>query len=143
MRWLSLDVGSRRVGTALCDPQEKVATALDAFAFTGPEDVADRVAALVRTWEADGVVVGVPLTRGGQGRGERRVSAVVAALRARLGVPVEVVDERGTSVAAEELLAEAGVPRRRWRDLVDSLAARLILESFLTLRATEKSRAGR
>jgi putative Holliday junction resolvase len=134
MRWLSLDVGSRRVGVAMCDAQERVATPLQALSFTGPDGVAEGVAALVRTWEVGGVVVGVPSTRAGQGRGERRVLATVAALRARLAVPVEVIDERGTTVAAEGLLADAGVPRRRWRDLVDSLAARLILEAFLEQR---------
>jgi putative pre-16S rRNA nuclease len=135
MRWLALDIGSRRVGVAVCDAQERVATALDAFGFAGPEGVAESVAALVRTWEAEGVVVGVPHTRAGGGPGERRVSAVVAVLRTRLEVPVELIDERGTTAAAEGLLAEAGVPHRRWRDLVDSLAARLILESFLAKRA--------
>jgi len=135
MRWLALDVGSRRVGAAICDAQERVATALEAFAFDGPEGVAESVAALVRFWEADGVVVGVPHTRSGEGRGERRTSAVVSALRARLAVPVEIADERATTAAAEGLLAEASVPRRRWRDLVDSLAARLILENFLAARS--------
>jgi putative Holliday junction resolvase len=134
MRWLALDVGSRRVGVAVCDAQETVATALEAFAFAGPEGVAERVTALVRTWEADGVVVGVPHTRAGKGPGERRTSAVVAALRTRLTVPVEITDERGTTAAAKGLLAEAAVPRRRWQGLVDSLAARLILEGFLALR---------
>jgi putative pre-16S rRNA nuclease len=135
MRWLALDIGSRRIGVAVCDSEERVATALDPFAFTGSGGVAERVAALVRTREAEGIVVGVPRTRAGGGPGERRVSAVVDVLRARLTVPVELIDERGTTAAAEALLLEAGVPRRRWRGLVDSLAARLILESFLALRA--------
>ncbi|HVN31065.1 MAG TPA: Holliday junction resolvase RuvX [Thermoanaerobaculaceae bacterium] len=135
MRWLALDIGSRRIGVAVCDSEERVATALDPFAFTGSEGVAERVAALVRAREAEGIVVGVPRTRAGGGPGERRVSAVVDVLRARLTAPVELIDERGTTAVAEALLLEAGVPRRRWRGLVDSLAARLILESFLALRA--------
>lgn len=134
MRWLALDVGSRRVGVAVCDAQETVATPLEAFAFAGPEGVAERVTALARTWEIDGVVVGVPHTRAGKGPGERRTSAVVAALRTRVTVPVEITDERGTTAAAKRLLAEAAVPHRRWQGLVDSLAARLILEGFLALR---------
>jgi len=143
MRWLALDVGSRRVGVAVCDAQERVATALDAFAFTGPERVAEEVASLVHTWEAEGVVVGVPRTRSGQGPGERRVSAVVAALRTRLTVAIEVADEWGTTAAAEGLLAEAGVPQRRWRELADSLAARIILEGFLAVRGRGDGGASR
>jgi putative pre-16S rRNA nuclease len=143
MRWLALDVGSRRVGVAVCDAQEEVATALEAIPFAGPERVAEDVALLVRTWEADGVVVGVPRTRSGQGPGERRIRSVVAALRTHLKVAVEVEDEWGTTAAAEELLAEAGVPRRRWRDLVDSMAARIILEGFLAVRGKGDSGARR
>jgi len=109
----------------------------------GPERVAEEVASLVRTWEAEGVVVGVPRTRSGQGPGERRVRSVVAALQMRLTVAVEVADEWGTTAAAEGLLAEAGVPRRRWRELVDSLAARIILEGFLAMRGRGDGGASR
>ena len=131
------------MGVAVCDAQEQVATALEAFAFTGPEGAAEQVASLVRTWEADGVVVGVPHSRSGEGPGERRVSAVVAALRTRLTVTVEVADEWGTTAAAEGLLGEAGVPKRRWRELVDSLAARIILEGFLAMRSRGDSGTSR
>ncbi len=134
MRWVALDVGSRRVGVAVCDEREAVATALAAFPYAGPERMAESVAELVRSWEAAGVVIGVPRTRAGEGRGERRVAAATAELRARLKVPVEIVDESGTTRAAEQLLADAGVPRKRWRELVDSLSARLILESHLADR---------
>ena len=134
MRWLALDVGSRRVGLALSDGEERVATPLAAVPFAGPPALAAVIAALVAEREVEGVVVGVPLTRAGQGRGEARVAAVVAALRARLAVPVATADERGTTAEAESLLAEAGVPRRRWPDLVDGVAARLILETHMAAR---------
>ncbi len=130
MRWLALDVGARRVGVAVGSAPDGPATALPPFAFTGPEGVAVRVVDLVGEWDAGGVVVGVPYTREGQGRGQRRAAYVVEALRARLSIQVRTADESGTTAAAERLLAEAGVPRRRWHDLVDGVAARLILERF-------------
>ena len=137
MRWLALDVGSRRVGVAVCDEGESLATALQAFPYAGPEGTLAVVADLVRKWEAGGVVVGVPATRAGASRGERRVSAVLEQLRARLAVAVETVDERGTTKAAEQLLADAEVSRRRWAELIDSLAAKLILENHLAARARD------
>ncbi len=132
MRWLALDVGRVRVGVAVSDGDERVVTPLPPLLFAGPDALADAVAALVQEREVGGVAIGVPVTESGEGRGERRVAAVVAALRARLAVPVETVDERGTTVAAQALLREAGVPPRRWDSVIDGLAARLILESFLT-----------
>lgn len=119
---------------AICDGEERVATALPPLRFAGPDALAAAVASLAAEREADGVVVGVPVTRRGQGRGEARVATVVAALRRRLALPVETVDESGTTAEAERLLADAGVPRRRWEDLVDGLAARLILETHLAAR---------
>jgi len=140
MRWLALDVGSRRVGVAVCDDAESVATPLAALVYSRPEALAAAAAELVRTWDAGGVVVGVPVTRSGAGRGEARVAGVVAALALRVAVPVETVDERGTTAAAQALLSEAGVPRRRWPELVDSLAARLILDAHLANRRRAASR---
>jgi putative Holliday junction resolvase len=139
MRYLALDIGSRRVGVAICDADERVPSPLPALAYTGPERLADAVAGLVSEWEAEGVVVGIPVTRAGNGPGERRVAKVVISLRERLWVPVETVDETGTSADARALLADAGVPRSRWPDLVDSVAARLILEAYLASRGARRS----
>lgn len=135
MRWIALDVGRARVGVAVSDSEERVVAPLPPLAFHGPEALAAALGVLVRDREVGGVVVGVPVTRGGEGRGELRVAAVVAALRAALDVLVETVDERGTTAAAQSLLREAGVPPRRWDSVIDGVAARLILETFLAQRA--------
>lgn len=130
MRWLALDLGRRRVGAALCDDREVVITTLPPFRFAA---LLASVTAIVNEYGVGGIVVGVPVTRSGQGRGEARAEEALARL-AGLGVAVAREDERGTTAAAEALLREAGVPRRAWPDEVDSLAARLILESFLDRR---------
>ena len=117
MRWLALDIGPRRVGVAVCDADEQIASPLRAIPYRGPDRLAETVAALAEEWAAAGVVVGVPHTRAGNSRGEVRVSSVVAALEHGLGIPVETLDESGTTAAAESLLAEAGVPHRRWQEL--------------------------
>jgi len=140
MRWLALDIGARRVGVAASDVDEKVVSTLGPLEYRGPRQLAEDVSALIARLGAGGVVVGVPRTRGGRGRGERRVAEVVAALQAIVSVPVELEDERGTTAAAESLLAEAGVPRRRWDALVDGLAAKLILESHLAAREAQAPR---
>ncbi len=136
MRWLALDLGRRRVGAALCDSAETVTTALPSFAL---ESLLESVTAIITEYGVEGIVVGVPVTRRGGGRGEARAAEVVARL-AGWGLPVEREDERGTTAAAEALLREAGVPRRKWPERVDSLAARLILESFLDRRRLHRPR---
>jgi len=131
MRRLSLDVGSRRVGVAVCDDAEVVVTPIAAIAFHGAAALAREVAALVESRTIGAVVVGLPVTRAGHGRGEARVAAVVAELFACLDVPISTEDERGTTIEAEARLCSADVPPKRRRDLVDSLAAQIILESHL------------
>jgi putative holliday junction resolvase len=131
VRWLALDIGAERVGVAACDAGERVTTRLAAIPFRGPAGVADRVTVVARERETEAIVVGVPRTATGVGRGGRRVEAVVLALRERLSIPVELEDEAGTTREARERLEAEGVPRRRWDELVDSTAAAIILERLL------------
>ncbi|MCX7895502.1 MAG: Holliday junction resolvase RuvX [Thermoanaerobaculum sp.] len=134
MRWLALDVGSRRVGLALCDSQEQVVTPHGSVPFSSPQDLAARVRPWVAEWGVEGVVVGVPTTRLGASRGEVRAKAVVAALRAVLAISVVEWDEAGTSKEAHQLLVQRGLSVRQRRDKVDALAASLLLERFLASR---------
>jgi putative pre-16S rRNA nuclease len=131
---LALDIGSRRVGVAISDPAEQVVSPRRPLAYGGAGALAEAVARLVGEWAAGGVVVGVPVTRGGSGRGELRVREVVESLRRTLSVPVETADERGTTAEARETLRRAGVPPRRWAGVLDGVAAQLILERYLAAR---------
>lgn len=139
MRWLAVDVGTRRVGLAVCDCDERIITPLRAVAFKGPIELAEQIRRLWLEYELEGVVVGVPTTRHGGSRGELRVAEVAASVRAAELGPLELVDERGTTAEAESRLAAAGAPRGRWRDLVDSVAAQVILETFLASRHRARS----
>jgi putative Holliday junction resolvase len=140
MRWLALDVGAKRVGVASSNDDETVVTPLRPLEYRGPEATAEAVVRRVRESGADAVVVGVPLTRSGHGRGMRRIEAFLGAIRARLEVPVETTDERGTTRDASELLAQAGVGGRRRAEAIDSTAAQLILERHLAQRRSTRDR---
>lgn len=134
MRWLALDIGSRRVGAAICDDGETVVSALAPLPFTDPARLARAVGELAAERGVGGIVIGVPRTRDGASRGERRVAAVVAAVRAAVAVEVAEIDEGGTTREAGERLREAGVGPRRWKDLIDGVAAQVMLEEHLAQR---------
>lgn len=144
VRWLALDVGAQRVGVALSDREERVVTPQAAIPFGSPQELAQRVAKLVQSWDVEAVLVGVPTTRSGQSRGEARVRQVVAVLTQVLPLPVTTWDERGTTQEAEALLVARGLPARKRREKLDALAAAVLLESFLALRRerTSGSRVG-
>ena len=135
LRLLALDVGDVRIGVALSDETGTLASGLVTLRSAGPRKDAQAVAALVREHAVGQVVVGLPLRLDGTlgSRGEQ-VLAFVERLRRVLGVPVVTRDERLTSVAAGERLAEAGVRRRDRKVLLDQAAAALILQEHLDER---------
>ena len=137
MRILSLDLGARRIGVALSDETETLASGLVTLRSVGARKDAQAVAALVREHEVGEVVVGLPLRLDGSlgSRGEQ-VMAFVERLRRVLRVPVATRDERLTSVAADERLAEAGVRRHDRKALLDQAAATLVLQEHLEARRT-------
>jgi putative Holliday junction resolvase len=140
VRYLGLDVGDVRMGVALSDETATLASGLCTLERVGPRKDVRAVAALVREHEVGEVVVGMPYrldgTLGPQGE---KVTAFVEALRRALEVPVATWDERLTTVAADELLAEAGVRRRDRKARIDRAAAVLILQGYIDARP---SRAG-
>ena len=143
MRALALDLGSRRVGVAVGDDGAGLAFPREALrrapaGVGGRAEDHRRLAALAAEEQVDVVVVGLPRSLDGSlGPAARAALAEVEDLRAVLPVPVEVHDERLTTVAAERALAGAGVRSRERRRSVDSAAAAVLLESWFATRAGE------
>jgi putative holliday junction resolvase len=148
MRALALDLGSRRVGVAVGDDRSGLAFPRDAVGRAsaragGRTEDHRRVAALVAEEEVDVVVVGLPRSMdGGLGPAARAALAEVEELRAALAVPVEVHDERLTTVAADRALAGAGVPGRQRRRSIDSAAAAVLLTSWFETKDPTQDNLG-
>jgi putative Holliday junction resolvase len=135
VRTLALDVGAVRIGVALSDETGTLASGLVTVRAAGPRKDAQAVARLVNEHGVGEVVVGLPLRLDGTlGSRAEEVLAFVDRLRRVLRVPVVTRDERLTSVAAGERLAEAGVRRRERRGRIDQAAAALILQEHLDSR---------
>jgi putative holliday junction resolvase len=133
-RRLGVDVGEVRVGVALSDPAGLLATPLATLARDrrGGADL-DQLVDLVAEHEVVEVVVGLPRTlRGGSGPAAQIATEYAAALTGRLGgIPVELADERLTTVTASRILAERGVRGKKRKAVVDQLAAVEILQTWL------------
>jgi len=140
MRILSLDVGERRIGVAICDPQERLALPLTLLERRNEEATLAAIADLVVSRGAEAIVVGLPLSLdGSQGPQAQRVMAFVEALAQRVAVPVATWDERLSTVEAERLLREAGHRRRALKGRRDAAAAAIILQSYLDRRRATAS----
>ena len=132
-RVVGLDLGSRRIGVALSDSAQSVATGLKAIQRGGDRTADhDAIKSVVEEYEAVGVVVGLPLSlSGGAGPAARQVLDEVAQLDRVLGVEVDTVDERLTTIAAAGALRAAGRPSRRQKSVVDQTAAAILLQSWI------------
>lgn len=135
MRILGLDYGSKTVGVAVTDPTGLIAQPLITIKR-------DREAMLRRTlkeierlaseYQAELVVLGLPLNMdGSEGERAEKTREFHSMLLNRLSVPVELVDERLTTMEAREILDESGIPRSGQKAVIDQLAAQIILESYL------------
>lgn len=136
---LGVDVGQVRVGVAVSDPDGLLATPLVTLARdlttdieVTPADISE-IARLVELHEVVTVVVGLPLTlAGGHGPAATHAKAYAERVAAAIApVPVDLVDERMSTVVASRRLAERGVRGRRQRAVVDQAAAVEILQSWL------------
>jgi putative Holliday junction resolvase len=134
-RALGVDLGARRIGLALSDPDRTVATPYTVLERRrDPADDHEAILAAARAEGAGTVVVGLPLSLSGRtGPAARAVLAEVEAMRAAAGPDVEVVvhDERLTTVTAQRALAGARVRRADRRRVVDKIAAAVMLQSWL------------
>ncbi|HEX2383442.1 MAG TPA: Holliday junction resolvase RuvX [Acidimicrobiales bacterium] len=134
MRALGLDLGSKRIGVAVSDDQGRVATPIETINRSrGDREVDHRaMVRLVDDWAAGVVVVGLPLSLDGtEGPAARAVRDEVAELRDVLAVPVELVDERFTTVTADRHLREQGVRGKSRTAVIDRAAAAVLLQSWL------------
>ncbi len=141
MRVLALDIGDRRIGIAVSDPTGLIARPLRVLERRSRREDFAAIAALVAEYGAERVIVGRPLTlRGEVGPQARRVEAYARALAEALPVPVELWDERYTTVAAQEILETVRRPgRRRPRGDVDAVAAAVLLQGFLEAVSPRKA----
>ncbi len=142
-RLLSLDIGEKRVGVAVCDETQTLARPLLTVKRASKQEDFARIAALCHEHAIEKVIVGLPRTlRGEEGPQAQRVRRYAAELQQTLNLPVDFWDERFSSVDAEERLAAAS--RKRARSLhpsigaIDAAAAAIILQEYLDARTNEQ-----
>src|SRR5438552_3079191 len=138
MKIMGLDVGDRRIGVATCDELEIVASPREVLKRDGRE--LDSLARIVRQEEIRLVVVGMPYNAAGEiGPQARKVRDFMEQVRRRLSVPVVEWDEHLSTWEAENVLIAARRRRAERRQLVDKLAAAVILRSFLDHRHEQRT----
>ena len=136
MRAMSLDVGTKTIGVAASDLMMMIAGGVETIRRTSPQKDVERLTQLVKEYEVDTLVVGYPKNMNGS-VGERAQMCEVFAEELRQHFPdVKVVlwDERLSTVAAEKVLVDADMRRKKRRQVIDMMAAVVILQNYLDSR---------
>lgn len=140
MRVLGLDLGSRRIGVALSDPEGTIASPLLTLERRGDTRDVAAVGELVRTHEVGEIVVGLPLHMNGRrGADADRARRFARGLSESTGLRVDTLDERLTTVEAERALRESGRKGGKQRAVVDAVAAAILLRAHLERRRARRA----
>jgi putative holliday junction resolvase len=136
MRILGLDYGSRRIGVALCDELGMTAQGIATITRKNREADLGAIADLVRRHGVERIVIGYPLRLdGSEGIQCEKINRFIRRLETLLSLPVIRWDETLSTKEAEELLRERGVRPEKRREVVDRVAACLILQGYLDAKA--------
>jgi putative Holliday junction resolvase len=133
-RVLGIDHGDVRIGIALSDPTEFLASPLCVLDST--KAGLDQIVALIAKHEVEKVVIGLPRNMDGSyGSATEKVRRFIEKLKKKIDIPVFEWDERLSTVSAHHALREAGFDGKQRKGLVDKVAAQIILQNYLDAQA--------
>ena len=142
MRIMALDIGEKRIGIAISDPKERVASPLVVLDAVQVERGEKPFTRLLEDWEPELFLCGLPLTLNGEeGPQAQRVRKVAQEVSARFLIPIEFIDERLSSREAKRILREEGLDERAMRGKIDMIAASVFLQAWLDEKASDNADA--
>ena len=129
---IGIDLGDKTLGIALSDRTRMIATALETIPRTKFTVDARRLSALIAQHDVGGLVLGLPLNLdGSEGPRVQSTRAFARNLARTIALPILFYDERLSTVAAERMLIEADVSRKKRKTVIDQVAAAIILQGAL------------
>ena len=136
---LGIDLGKARTGVAICDKGELLASPLTVVTEYHREQLVEKLAILAKENKAELLAVGLPRNMdGSEGESAQNAREVGALLEEATGLPVEFVDERGTTITAHGYLNETNTRGKKRKAVVDAVAATVILEDCLRRRRNQR-----
>src|SRR5262245_36289722 len=140
MRILALDYGSRRIGIAISDELKIIAQPLEFVPAQPFPDVVARLKQLIQEKEIELIVVGMPRNMDGSyGSAAERVQEFVTELKKAIPLRIKKWDERLTTSQANRVLLQADVGRQKRKQVVDKMAAAILLQGYLDALSSKEN----
>ncbi|MDI6785311.1 MAG: Holliday junction resolvase RuvX [bacterium] len=137
MSIIGLDVGERRIGISVSDPEKKVATGLRALERRSIEEDIKTIEGIIRNYQAEEIVLGYPKNMDGSiGDAAKKVLSFGEELKSLVNLETIFWDERVTTLEAEKVLIKGDVRRKKRKKVIDTLSAILILQNYLDYKNT-------
>lgn len=135
MKILAVDYGDARTGLAVCDPTEFLASPIGIITEKSLAKTAEQIALASQKHAAGMIVIGLPKNMDGtEGARAQKTRRLADTLRDSVSIPIELWDERQTTIRAAGILSENGTYGKKRKDVLDAVAATVILESYLAYR---------
>lgn len=132
MRILGLDIGDRTIGVAVSDPLGFTAQGITTIRRRNEEKDIEALKEICNEYSVETIVSGLPKNMNGTiGEQGEKVLAFCEVIKENLNLPIEMWDERLTTVAAHRVMLEADLSRKKRKGLVDKIAATYILQGYL------------
>ncbi len=137
---MSVDLGKARTGTAICDKSEFLASPLTVIFEKSPAKLLEKLCSTVKEAKAELVVVGLPKNMdGSEGESAQNARTYARQITELTGVPTVMQDERGTTITAHSFLNTTNTRGKKRKNVIDEVAATIILQDYLDKRKNNKS----
>lgn len=144
MKIMAVDYGDTRTGLAVCDRTEFLASPVGVIEERNFYFTIQKVAHAVKEYDVQMVVVGYPVNMNGTvGPRAEKCAQFAELLKTKVDVPIELWDERATTLEAQNYLSETGTYGKKRKEVIDEVAATIILESYMTYRHNMQKMAER
>lgn len=135
MRILGLDLGDKTIGVAVSDEMGWTAQGIETVKRTTLEEDMKKLHALIMQFQVEEIVIGLPKNMNGTIGPRGELSRTFAELlKEKFSLPVHLWDERLTTMAAEKMLVAADVSRKKRKQVIDKMAAVMILQGYLDFK---------
>ena len=142
MRVLGIDIGSKKIGIAISNQEMTLATPLTVVHRSSQtSEDHETIKGIAREWEVELLVVGMPLSLDGSlGAAAENVLQEITYLERNTGIPVDTFDERFTTTTAKQILHDQGVSEKEQKNIIDQVAASIILQAWLDHKISASGR---
>lgn len=141
MKIMSVDLGKVRTGIAICDILESLASPFGVLKESSPDKLALKIAEIAKEQNVAEIVLGLPKNMDGtEGESAQNARNFGKLLESTTGLKVNLLDERGTTISAHNYLNITDTRGKKRKNVVDSVAAVIILENYLSFRKNKISK---